>query len=172
MSLNIPRQTAWVAIAVAVTLTGSQKRTPSPHEKAYYLQQAVLDYVLPGLVVTINSASIASDGTITTVYTITDPNGLPLDAAGVNTPGAVTLGLIAAVLPNNQEEYTAYTTRSASGAAVASTNQPTTDSGGTTTQLGPGQYQYVFHTKATSGFDPTATHTIGIQASRNLLPTT
>jgi OmcA/MtrC family decaheme c-type cytochrome len=102
------------------------------------------------------------------VYTLTDPNGLPLDAAGITTPGTVSLGYIAAVLPNNQEEYTAYTTRAASGAAVASTNQPGGDSGGVATNVGPGQYQYVFHTKAPNGFDATATHTIGIYASRVL----
>jgi OmcA/MtrC family decaheme c-type cytochrome len=100
-------------------------------------------------------------------YTLTDPKGLPLDAAGVTTPGTITLRYIAAVLPNNQEEYTAYTTRTNSGAAVASTNQPGPDSGGVTTG-GPGQYQYVFHTKAPSGFDTTATHTIGIYATRVL----
>jgi OmcA/MtrC family decaheme c-type cytochrome len=37
-----------------------------------------------------------------------------------------------------------------------------------TTNIGPGQYQYVFHTKAPAGFDTTATHTIGIYASRVL----
>jgi len=153
---------------MALTLTGSQKRVYSPREKAYYLSDATVEYVQPGLVVTVNSASIAGDGTITTVYSITDPTGLPLDAAGATTPGAVTLGYIAAVLPNNQEEYSAYTTRAASGTAVASTNQPSTDSGGVATQLAPGQYQYVFHAKAPSGFDTSATHTIGIQASRNL----
>jgi len=36
--------------------------------------------------------------------------------------------------------------------------------------VGPGQYQYTFHTAAPSGFDATATHTIGIYGSRNLTP--
>jgi len=99
---------------------------------------------------------------------LTDSNGLPLDAAGVTTPGAISLGYIAAVLPNDQEDYTAYTTRANSGPAVASTNQPGPDSGGVTTNIGPGQYQYVFQTKAPAGFDITATHTIGIYASRVL----
>ena len=71
------------------------------------------------------------------------------------------------MLPNNQQNYTAYTTRANSGPAVASTNQPSPDSGGATTG-GPGQYQYVFHTKAPAGFDPAATHTVGIYASRVL----
>ena len=72
------------------------------------------------------------------------------------------------MLPNHQDEYTAYTTRPNSGAAVPSTNQPGADSGGVATTIAPGQYQYVFHTKAPKGFDATATHTIGLYASRVL----
>jgi len=146
---TLKRAIGIVALA-ALTLTGQQKKVYSPREKAYYMDAASVQFIQPGLVVTINSANIAADGTMTVVYTLTDPNNLPLDAAGVTTPGAVTLGFIAAVLPNNQEEYFAYTTKAASGTAVASTNQPSTGSGGVTTQLGPGQYQYVFHTKAPS----------------------
>ncbi len=51
---------------------------------------------------------------------------------------------------------------------MASTNHPAADTNGVTTQVGPGQYQYVFNTKAPSGFDTTATHTIGIYGSRNV----
>ena len=162
------KRTAALAAVVALTLTAAGNRHQySPREKAAYLDPKVVDFVRPGLGITINGAQIAADGTITVVYTLTDPEGLPLDAAGVTTPGAISLGYIAAVLPNNQEDYTAYTTRANSGPAVASTNQPGPDSGGVTTG-GPGQYQYVFHTKAPAGFDATATHTIGIYASRVL----
>jgi len=69
---------------------------------------------------------------------------------------------------NDLDEYTAYTTKVNSGPAVPSTNQPSADSGGVTTNLAPGQYQYVFQAKAPGGFDQTATHTIGIYASRDL----
>ena len=78
------------------------------------------------------------------------------------------MSYIAAVLPNDQDEYTAYTTRAASGPAIASVNRPSADSGGVRTETGPGQYQYVFHTKAPTGFDAAATHTIGIYGSRVL----
>ena len=47
-------------------------------------------------------------------------------------------------------------------------NNPSADSGGVTTNIGPGQYQYIFHTRAPSGFDASATHTIGIYGSRDL----
>jgi len=153
---------------IALSAPGEGRKPYSPREKAFYADSATVEFVRPGLTITINSAQIASDGTITTVYTLTDPGGLPLDASGVTTPGTITLGYIAAVLPNDQEEYTAYTTHANSGPAVASTNQPGPDSGGVVTNTGPGQYQYVFNTKAAAGFDKTATHTIGIYASRVL----
>src|SRR5207244_10224042 len=72
------------------------------------------------------------------------------------------------VLPNNQTIYTSYTTRAATGTVIPTTNQAGADSGGVITQLAPGQYQYVFKTKAPIGFDASATHTIGIYGSRNL----
>src|SRR6202020_2169504 len=59
-------------------------------------------------------------------------------------------------------------TTTVSGTLLTAIQQPAADSGGATTSLGSGQYQYVFHTKAPSGDDATATHTIGIYGSRNL----
>src|SRR5215472_12649159 len=151
------QHTVWRAasavVLVALSLSSAPKKPYNSHEKAFYLDPAVVQYVNPGLTITINSAAVAKDGTISVVYTIADPTGQALDASGGTTPGAVTLGFIASVLPNNQSDYVTYTTRAASGTAVPSTNQPSTDSGGTSTQTGPGQYQYVLHTHAPSGFD-------------------
>ena len=78
-------------------------------------------------------------------YTLTDPNGMPLDAAGVTTPGTVSLSYIAAVIPNGQEDYTAYTTRAATGTVIATTQQPGADSGGVTTLRAGAVYLYVPH---------------------------
>jgi OmcA/MtrC family decaheme c-type cytochrome len=153
---------------VVMSVSSAPRRPYSPREKAFYVDASTIAFVRPGLNITINSATIANDGTISTTYTLTDPGGLPLDPLGVTTPGTISLGYVAAVLPNSQEQYFAYTTRANSGAAVASTNQPGADSGGVVTNIGPGQYQYIFHSKAPTGFDPTATHTIGIYASRVL----
>ena len=165
-TLNIKKSAALAAV-VALSLTAAAKRHQySTREKAAYADASTVDFVRPGLVITINQAQIASDGTITVVYTVADPNGLPLDAAGVTTPGAISLNYIAAVLPKDKQDYATYTTRSISGAA-GTFNEPNSDSGGVTTG-GPGQYQYVFHTKAPAGFDATATHTIGIFGSRVL----
>jgi OmcA/MtrC family decaheme c-type cytochrome len=153
---------------LAASLFSAPRRPYSIHEKAFYADTATVEYVAPGLTITVNSAAVSANGTITVTYTLTDPNGLPLDAAGVTTPGAISLSYVAATIPNGQEDYTAYTTKAATGTVIASTLQPSADSGGTTTQTGPGQYQYTFETKAPTGFDVTATHTIGIYGSRSL----
>lgn len=162
-------------ILIGLVVAASLASAPKPYttqEKAYYADAQTVEFVAPGLTITITGASISSTGTITTTFTLTDPNGLPLDINGVYTPGAISLSYVAAVLPNGKDqEYTAYTTRAAaatiSSPALATTNQPGADSGGALTTTANG-YQYVFKTTAPSGFDATATHTIGIYGSRNL----
>jgi OmcA/MtrC family decaheme c-type cytochrome len=151
-----------------MSLASAPRKQYSTHEKAFYADAQTVEFVLPGLTITATSASITSDGTIAVSYSLTDPTGLPLDAAGATTPGTISVSFVAAVLPNNSGDYTTYTTRPANGTVLASTEQPGADIGGVITSLGSGQYQYVFETKAPSGYDATATHTIGIYGSRNL----
>jgi OmcA/MtrC family decaheme c-type cytochrome len=153
--------------ALALGMTGAPNKNFSPRDKAFFADAATVAFVRPGLVFTITGAQIASDGTITVAFQITDPQGLPLDRAGVTTPGVVAVSFIAAFLPRNQEQYVAYTTRTSTGAALASTIQAGVDSGGVLTPVGSA-YQYVFKTKAPAGFDASATHTIGIYGNRNL----
>ena len=158
-----------IAAIVAVSIIGAPEGHHfSRHEKAFYADAQTVQFVHPGLVITVTGATIAADGTITAQYTLSDPNGLPLDNLGVYTPGTIATSFVAAVLPNGQEQYTAYTTRTVTGTVISSTQQPGADSGGTLTTLGNGAYQYVFKTKAPSGFDKTATHTIGVYGSRDL----
>jgi len=162
-------RTILLIAAVAMSLTSAPRRPYSRHEKAFYADAQTVEFVKPGLTITINSASIAADGTISTTYTLADPSGLPLDSTGVTTPGTISVSFIAAVLPNGQDQqYTAYTTRAASGAAISAGIQAGADSGGATATSAAGVYAYTFHTKAPSGFDATATHTIGVYGSRNL----
>ncbi len=137
------------------------------HWLATFASTPSVEFVRPGLTITVNSAAIASDGTITTTYSVTDPSGLPLDTTGVTTPGTISLSFLAATIPHGQEQYTSYITKVATGTVIPTTNQPGADSGGTTTTLAVGKYTYTYKTKAT-GFDPTATNTIGIYGSRNL----
>ena len=157
---------------VAVALTSATKRTYSVHDKAFYANDATIDFVRPGLVVKILSAAIAQDGTITVTVSFTDPQGLGLDKDGVLTPGSISAGspgVIADVMPKGQTQFTAYTTRSQSSSITnKSAIQASTDSGGVWTKVTDGQYTYTFKTKAPSGFDRTAVHAIGVYASRDL----
>ena len=148
----------------------AQKKTHfTPHEKAYYADPSVVVYVQPGLLINIVSAKVASDGTISVDYKLTDPTGAALDQSGITTPGTIAPSFLAAYIPKGQAQYTSYITRTATAATGGATaTQAAADSGGTTQTVALGEYVYTFHTKAPTGFDPTATHRIGIYGSRNL----
>jgi len=163
----------FLLVAGSVALVGSSKSPYSPHSKAYYADQALVDFVNPGLTITINSASISSSGIISVTYTLSDPNGLPLDASGTTTPGAITLAYIAAYIPKGQAQYTALTTASATGAALGTITRPDFElpafgEGKPPVQVGPGQYTYTFTATAPAGFDPTTTYTVAIDGNRSL----
>ncbi len=169
--LNVHGRVAVVGILLtgSLALLYSQKRYPfTPHEKAYYADPSVIAYVQPGLTITIVSAKIASDGTISVDYKLSDPTGLPLDLSGITTPGPISLSFLAAYIPKGQEQYTSYIVRTATAASGATATQAAADSGGTTTTVSTGEYIYSYHTKAPAGFDPTDTNRIGIYGSRNL----
>jgi hypothetical protein len=91
-----------------------------------------------------------------------------LDIKGVETAGAIEVGLVVSVLPKGQEQYVAYTTSSKKAANGVTAVQAAYDSGGTFQKVAAGEYVYTFHTKAPTGFDASATHTIGIYAERDL----
>ena len=161
----------FLAFTLLLGAIGLQSGSTSPynkHQKAFYASQSVIDFARPGLVITINSAKIASDGAITAVYTITDPAGLPLDAAGVTTPGAVSLAYVASYIPTGQKQYVAYTTSTVSGKALGTITRPNFELGNPPTSLGNGQYSYTFKAKAPAGFEAAATTTIAIDGNRDL----
>ena len=154
--------------AVGLISAARQYAGPTVHDKAYYADANLVNFVRPGLTAKILSAEIAADGTIKTRVKITDPKGLPLDRDGINTPGSVSLSFIAATIKKGDRQYTAYTTRpQTSPITNVTANQASTDSGGTWVKTAEGEYTYTFKTKA-AGFDSTATHSIGVYGSRNL----
>ena len=158
-----------LAVLLSTVLLSSSDRPFTIRDKAYFADPALVNFVRPGLVTKILSAQIAQDGTIQVRFRLTDPRGLPLDRTGVTTPGAVSTSFIAAVLPNDQSQYVAYTVRTETDAASGRTaTQATADAGGTYAQVADGEYTYTFNTKAPQGFDATATHSIGVYSSRNL----
>jgi len=165
---RVIRIATFVAL-IALCLTGQTKKHAfSKHDKAFYADSALIDFVRPGLAITINSASISGAGVISVTYTLTDPAGLPLDASGVTTPGAVALAFVASYIPKGQEQYVAYTTGPATGKVLGTITRPSFELGGTPTSVGPGQYEYTFKAKAPAGFDATATTTVAVDGNRDL----
>jgi OmcA/MtrC family decaheme c-type cytochrome len=155
-------------LAAAIGLKSAGKNPFTKRDKAYFADSNLVAFVNPGLAITINSAKITSGGAISVTYTLSDPKGVPLDAAGATTPGVISLAYEAAYIPKGQEQYVAYTTASATGNALGTIKRPDFELGGTATQVGPGQYQYTFLAQAPAGFDATATTTIGIAGNRDL----
>jgi OmcA/MtrC family decaheme c-type cytochrome len=163
-------------MAVAASLTAlfaAEKSTFTKNDKAFYLEPKELAFIRPGLRFEIQEASIAADGTIQYRFTLTDPAGQPLDRLGVVSPGAISIRSVAAVIardqPNNQNLYTAYTTRAQrSNITNVSELQASFDAGGTFAKIAEGEYTYTFATKAPSGFDAAATHSIAAWAARDL----
>jgi OmcA/MtrC family decaheme c-type cytochrome len=158
-----------LAFASVLVLSSQSGSRFTPRDKAFYKPEAIVNFVRPGLVLKIESAGIASDGTIQAKFKVTDPQGLGLDRLGVSTPGAVSISFVASTIPAGQTQYVAYTTRvQTSPITNKSAIQGSTDSGGVFAQVADGEYTYTFKTKAPAGFDAAATHTIGVYSSRDL----
>jgi OmcA/MtrC family decaheme c-type cytochrome len=158
---------ALAILAAAFLLSGAVPRPLTRHQKAFFADPKVVAFVRPGLTIKITSASIAPDGVISVNYSLTDPQGLPLDRSGVNTPGAISTSFIAAYIPAGQTQYVDYVTRTQTGAVSGTVTQASGENNGVFTPVGDG-YKYTFTTKAPAGFNTAATHTIGIYGSRNL----
>ena len=164
-------QLALVALVLvgSVALLSSDKSPYSPKEKAFYADEALVNFVRPGLVTKVTGHTIAADGTVTARFTLTDPRGLPLDREGITTPGNVSVSFILARIPADQAQYVAYTTRTVTSPITGVTAiQASSDSGGTFAKVGEGEYTYTFRTKLPADHDKTATHSIGAYSSRNL----
>jgi len=158
-----------VVAAASVALVSAPKMASKVTQKAAFADPNLVNFVRPGLVYKILSAQIAADGTVTARVRITDPKGLPLDKAGIKTPGVVGGSMILAYIPKGQTQYTAYTTRTQTSPITGkSAIQAGTDSGGVWTEVAEGEYTYKFNTKVPATYDKTATHTIGLYGNRNL----
>src|ERR1017187_4637684 len=128
---------ALAAITASVVLMSAQKKTTfTPFDKAYYAPQATVDFVRPGLTLTVVSANIAQDGTISVDYKVTDPMGLPLDPAGITTPGTISVSFLCAYIPKGQTQFYDYNTRISTDTATnVSATQASTDSDRKSTRL-------------------------------------
>ena len=134
------------------------------------IDERTVNFVRPGLKITATRAEIATDGTLRVLFKLSDPNNVPLDREGITSPGVVGLSFVAAHIPQNATQYTAYTIRTQTSpingrAAV----QASADTGGRYERIAEGEYAYIFGTKLPATLDRTATHSILIYGSRNLI---
>jgi OmcA/MtrC family decaheme c-type cytochrome len=156
----------------SVALFSAPKSPFTRHDKAYYLDAAQANFIRPGLVITVKSVKIATDGTVTTDFTVADPKGFPLDRDGVLTPGPVSTSFILAYIPAGQTQYVSYTTRlendTIPNPVAPNATQATTDSGGVYAKVTDGEYTYTFAKKLPAGYEASSTHTMGVYGSRNI----
>src|SRR5271157_5771498 len=126
---------AVVSVVLFNTASAADQRVKKPVDFASnpMLNGSTTSLGKTGVVVKIQSAAIAKDGTITARATIVDSDGFPLDRLGVATKGPVSMSFIAAYIPAGQTQYVSYTTSVA--AATLNKNpsqtQAANDSGGT-----------------------------------------
>lgn len=159
----------FAVVAISVLTAGSVKRGFAIRDQASFGQSSIIDFVRPGLVLNVLSASIAADGTMSARVSLTDPQGLQLDPSGVATPGAVTVACTVAVLPSGSNDFVSYTSfPTSSSISGNTTTEVWFDETGTLSPVGDGTYTYTLGTKAPSGFDPLATHRVGCTSSRDL----
>ena len=164
-----------LAALLLITSTVLISSTQSPftqRDKAFYADEATINFVRPGLVFKILGHEIAADGTVKVRFRITDPKGVPLEREGINTPGPVSTSFILAYLPNDGNHWRAYTTRLKTSTwpptAGRQARQSSADSGGSYEKVADGEYIYTFGMKLPANYDRTATHAISLYGSRNL----
>ena len=83
----------------------------TPRDKAYYADEALVNFVRPGLAFSVVSHEIAADGTVKVRFKITDPRGLGLDRLGVTTPGTVSSSFVISRIPKASKWHQTYTKR-------------------------------------------------------------
>ena len=159
-------------IAGSVALVSADRKASfSPHDKAYYADPSVIEYVQPGLAFSVVSASIASNGTVTVDYKVTDSTstGAALDQAGVTTPGPISPRFVLGYIAKGSTQFTSYWSSSSTNATTGFVStRASGDTGGTTQTVAVGEYIYTFGNKVPTTFDATVTNRLGIYGSRNL----
>ena len=155
---------------VGMGAMGAENDEPkySPSQKEFYLNEAELAFVQPGLKLDIQSVEV-SGTSVTVTFRITDNNNQGLDRLGGETPGTVSASWQLARINPGDSQYTAYTTRirtnQVTGQPVV---QATSETNGTYTSLGSGVYKYTFSTRLPADYPAGATHTVGVFAIRDL----
>jgi OmcA/MtrC family decaheme c-type cytochrome len=128
-----------------------------------------------GLALTITGASITADGHPQIGFTLADAAGNPASATNVSFNW--TIAWLGTDATSGLGAYQAYmlspVTGTAPGGRMGTTQQPTAESGtaGTLTDQGGGKFQYTFKFALPSGYAASATHRVGVWASRPITGT-
>ncbi len=144
----------------------------SKNQAEHYLTKEQLQYIRPGLHITVDSITIPADRKPVVEVSFVDDFDQPLDRAGQVTPGAISMSFILDWYNAELRDYVAYTVRTQTSPITGvSAVQASSDSGGTWQDLELGRARYTFRTALPADFDGSATHTLGIYATRNLSAT-
>ena len=121
----------------AVTVDPQTVNLYTPADKEYYLTESQMDFIRPGLKVTIGAVTDMAPGKKPSVeITLTDDLNQPIDRLGGTTPGVVSLRFIPSVWDVASGYY--------DDLINSSNGNPSRDNTGTWADLGGGKYKYTF----------------------------
>jgi OmcA/MtrC family decaheme c-type cytochrome len=146
------------------------ERTPAMYTAAqqeHYLTSDQLAYIRPGFNITIKGVTIGADRKPVVQLAFTDDAGQPLDRAGVQTPGTLSVSFILDWYDPVNIDFIDYSTRVQKSPITGnSATQANTDSGGKWTDTSLGQATYTFGTVLPANYDVTKTHRLGVYGTR------
>jgi OmcA/MtrC family decaheme c-type cytochrome len=97
----------------------------------------------PGVTLEITGAELTSERKVAITWEITDRDGNPLDRAGRMTEGAYSPSFVVAYFDPAADQFRSLKTRTETSEDEVTVEQATNDSGGTTTDITLGTYEYV-----------------------------
>lgn len=147
-----------LGISVSVPAMSDDASRPgfTEADKAFYLDDELYTFIRPGLVYELIDFEIPSDRKPLVTFSIKDPGGLPLDRAGIYTPGPVDLRFMLSYIPAGETQKINY-----HGVGDR-------DRGGVYTDMGDGVFTYKFGDVLPADYEVDATHTLASVATRDL----
>ena len=158
-----------ILVGVGITTAGEGlKPQYGKSEKAFYLPEADLEWIEPGLKLEIRGVEFQPPNVLVT-FRISEDRGRGLDRLGIETVGTVSASFQLARIKPGDTQYTSYTGRISTSAIQKITNfQPVGESNGTYANLGDGAYKSTLATKLPADFEVNSTHTLAMYARRDL----
>ena len=124
-------------------------------DKEYYLTEAEVAFIRPGLVFEILDFEIPDDLQPVVEFTVANEAGMPLDKDGVYTLGEIDVRFMLTYIPEGEEQKVNY-------------HERLRDRGGEYTTISQGHYSYKFETVLPAEYDANASHALAGVATRDL----